>query len=86
MLFKHFPREAQRELSLELLTQLGYDFDAGRLDESVHPFMIGLNYGDARITTKYDENDFRSAILARFMSVVMRCMSKTLMKNLLVYH
>ena len=62
MLFKHFPREAQRELSLELLAQLGYDFDAGRLDESVHPFMIGLNYGDARITTKYDENDFRSAI------------------------
>ena len=62
VLFKQFPREAQRELSLEMLAQLGYDFDAGRLDESVHPFMIGLNYGDARITTKYDESDFRSAI------------------------
>ncbi|MEG0260902.1 MAG: carboxypeptidase M32 [Lysinibacillus sp.] len=62
MLFKYFPREAQRELSLEILQQLGYDFDAGRLDESVHPFMIGLNRGDTRITTKYDENDFRSAI------------------------
>ncbi|MCY9547933.1 carboxypeptidase M32, partial [Lysinibacillus xylanilyticus] len=62
ILFKHFPRESQRALSLEILTQLGYDFDAGRLDESVHPFMIGLNHGDNRITTKYDENDFRSAI------------------------
>ncbi|MEQ6354107.1 carboxypeptidase M32 [Lysinibacillus sp. M3] len=62
ILFKHFPRESQRALSLEMLTQLGYDFDAGRLDESVHPFMIGLNHGDNRITTKYDENDFRSAI------------------------
>ncbi|MEK5231586.1 carboxypeptidase M32 [Lysinibacillus sp. FSL K6-0232] len=62
MLYKHFPREAQRALSLELLTQLGYDFEAGRLDESVHPFMIGLNLGDNRITTKYDEHDFRTAI------------------------
>ena len=62
MLFKQFPREAQRALSLEMLTQLGYDFEAGRLDESVHPFMIGINHGDARITTKYDEHDFRSAI------------------------
>src|SRR5690606_15017107 len=39
-----------------------YDFEAGRLDETVHPFMIGLNSGDIRITTKYDENDFRSAV------------------------
>lgn len=62
VLFKHFPREEQRALSLEILAQLGYDFDAGRLDESVHPFMIGLNHGDNRITTKYDEADFRSAI------------------------
>lgn len=62
LLFKHFPREGQRALSLEILEQLGYDFDAGRLDESVHPFMIGLNSGDARITTKYDEEDFRTAV------------------------
>lgn len=62
MLFKHFPKEGQRAASLELLEQLGYDFEAGRLDETVHPFMIGLNSGDIRVTTKYDENDFRSAI------------------------
>ena len=62
MLFKHFPKEGQRAASLELLEKLGYDFDAGRLDETVHPFMIGLNSGDIRVTTKYDENDFRSAV------------------------
>lgn len=62
MLFKHFPKEGQRAASLELLEQLGYDFEAGRLDETVHPFMIGLNSGDIRVTTKYDENDFRSAV------------------------
>ncbi|MEC1180569.1 carboxypeptidase M32 [Metasolibacillus meyeri] len=62
MLFKYFPKEGQRAASLELLEKIGYDFDAGRLDETVHPFMIGLNSGDIRVTTKYDENDFRTAI------------------------
>lgn len=62
LLFKYFPKSGQHAASLELLKQLGYDFEAGRLDETVHPFMIGLNSGDIRITTKYDENDFRSAV------------------------
>ena len=61
-LFKHFPKEAQKEFSHELLKQLGYDFDAGRLDETIHPFATGINIGDVRITTKYDEMDFRSAV------------------------
>jgi len=61
-LFEHFPKEKQRQLSFELLRELGYDFSAGRLDETVHPFAIGLNPGDVRITTKYDERDFRTAI------------------------
>lgn len=62
MLFEHFPKAGQHAASLELLAQLGYDFEAGRLDETVHPFMIGLNSGDIRVTTKYDESDFRSAV------------------------
>lgn len=61
-LFKRFPKEKQREFSLEILKQIGYSFDAGRLDETVHPFAIGLNPGDVRVTTKYDENDFRTAV------------------------
>lgn len=61
-LFKHFPAKNQEAVCLELLKSMHYDFDAGRLDETVHPFAIGLNPGDVRVTTKYDENDFRSAI------------------------
>lgn len=61
-LVKRFSKEQQERFSHELLKQLGYDFEAGRLDETVHPFQITLNRGDVRITTKYDENDFRSAI------------------------
>jgi carboxypeptidase Taq len=61
-LHRPFPKEKQREFSLAILKELGYDFEAGRLDETVHPFATGLNPGDVRITTKYDENDFRTAI------------------------
>ncbi|MDX8362921.1 carboxypeptidase M32 [Cytobacillus sp. IB215316] len=61
-LFEHFPKGKQREFSLAILEQLGYDFEAGRLDETVHPFATGLNPGDVRITTKYDEKDFRTAV------------------------
>jgi len=61
-LYKKFSKEKQREFSHFILSELGYDFEAGRLDETVHPFAIELNQGDVRITTKYDENDFRTAI------------------------
>lgn len=61
-LFEKFPKEQQKAFNYKLLEQLGYDFDAGRLDETVHPFAMGINTGDVRITTRYDEQDFRSAI------------------------
>lgn len=61
-LFGRFPKEAQRDFSYRLLGQLGYDFEAGRLDETVHPFMTNINRQDIRVTTKYDEQDFRSAV------------------------
>ncbi|CAH2715580.1 Carboxypeptidase 1 [Neobacillus rhizosphaerae] len=61
-LFEAFTKEKQRDFSLEILAKMGYNFNAGRLDETVHPFAIGLNPGDVRVTTKYDENDFRTAV------------------------
>ncbi|WP_429472198.1 carboxypeptidase M32 [Neobacillus sp. B4I6] len=61
-LFEKFPKEKQREFSLKILDKIGYNFQAGRLDETVHPFAIGLNPGDVRVTTKYDEYDFRTAV------------------------
>jgi carboxypeptidase Taq len=61
-LFQHFSKANQRKFSLEILAQMGFNFDAGRLDETVHPFATGLNPGDVRVTTRYDENDFRTAI------------------------
>ncbi|WP_407268653.1 carboxypeptidase M32 [Radiobacillus sp. PE A8.2] len=57
-----FPKQEQEQFSLEILQRMGYDFDAGRLDETVHPFAIAINSRDVRVTTRYDERDFRMAI------------------------
>jgi carboxypeptidase Taq len=61
-LFETFPKTKQREFSLAVLEKMGYNFNAGRLDETVHPFAIGLSPGDVRVTTNYDEQDFRTAV------------------------
>ncbi|WP_078576614.1 carboxypeptidase M32 [Salipaludibacillus agaradhaerens] len=61
-LFNFFPEEKQAAFSRHILEKMGYDFDAGRLDKTVHPFAIGLNPHDVRVTTKYDEHDFRTAV------------------------
>ena len=44
-----------------VVEQLGYDFSKGRLDDTVHPFMTALNRNDARITTRWEENNFSMA-------------------------
>ncbi|BFH62132.1 carboxypeptidase M32 [Paenibacillus azoreducens] len=59
-----FEQDQQEKMGLFILEQMGYDFDAGRLDESVHPFAIGLNSGDVRITTHYIQDDVTSALFS----------------------
>lgn len=53
LLVGDFGKMAQRDLSVQLLEQMGYDFSAGRLDESVHPFQTTINRYDARVTTNF---------------------------------
>ncbi len=57
-----FPIEKQRELAVGLMEMLGFDFHHGRLDISLHPFCGGTP-DDVRITTRYDEEDFASALM-----------------------
>jgi carboxypeptidase Taq len=57
-----FAIAAQRDLGLELMKRLGFDFDHGRLDISAHPFTGGTR-ADVRITTRYDQVDFRQALM-----------------------
>ncbi|RXF73889.1 carboxypeptidase M32 [Hansschlegelia zhihuaiae] len=57
-----FPVETQRSLGLRFMAALGYDFERGRLDVSTHPFCGGAD-NDVRITTRYDEADFTTALM-----------------------
>lgn len=57
-----FAIEAQKVLAVRLMEQLGFDFGHGRLDVSLHPFCGGTP-DDVRITTRYDDTDFRSALM-----------------------
>lgn len=49
--------QSQKALCAEALRLIGYDFSAGRLDDSAHPFTIGLGPGDTRVTNRYNEAD-----------------------------
>jgi carboxypeptidase Taq len=57
-----FPVEKQRQAGIELMKKLGFDFEHGRLDVSQHPFSGGTPE-DARITTRYNANDFARSLM-----------------------
>jgi len=57
-----FPVSGQATLSRQVLEAMGYDFAAGRIDISAHPFTETMGLGDVRITTIYDEADVLSGI------------------------
>lgn len=59
----HYPIANQQRLSEALMSMFGFDFNAGRLDVSMHPFSTG-GLGDQRITTRYRETDFADALQA----------------------
>ena len=52
-----FAKSAQHTIGLEAMKLLGFDFEAGRLDESAHPFCGGVPE-DTRLTTRYRDDDF----------------------------
>jgi carboxypeptidase Taq len=52
----NFDEAAQMELARRLGDVFNYDWDAGRLDKSVHPFSSGYR-SDSRITTRVDVNN-----------------------------
>jgi carboxypeptidase Taq len=57
-----FPIELQRKLCMRVMAALGFDFEHGRLDVSPHPFCGGVPR-DVRITTRYSEASFISALM-----------------------
>ena len=54
MLCGEFDEQKQLQFSNELLKTIGFDFNCGRIDKSVHPFTTSFSSKDVRITTRFD--------------------------------
>lgn len=63
-LFKSFDKKKQWDFGMQVIAELGFDFEAGRQDLSSHPFSTSFNKYDVRITTRIDENDFSSMLFS----------------------
>src|ERR1051326_7316136 len=59
---KHYDKQKQWDLGIELLKQMGYDMESGRQDISSHPFTTSFNAKDVRVTTRINENDLSEMI------------------------
>ncbi len=50
---QNYDIQKQWDFGVEVITALGYDFEHGRQDKSVHPFTTSFGIGDVRITTRF---------------------------------
>jgi carboxypeptidase Taq len=57
-LHRHYEKNSQWQFGMDILRQMGFDFDAGRQDIAEHPFTTNFSSQDVRLTTRIDENDF----------------------------
>ncbi len=62
VLRREYDEARQEAFGLEVARQLGYDFQRGRLDRTVHPFTTSFGTNDVRITTRYDRNWLPTAL------------------------
>lgn len=53
-----YPIEAQQALNRKVAVAMGYDFEAGRIDTTAHPFCTTLGPADCRLTTRYNPRNF----------------------------
>jgi len=63
-LHQNFSEAQQIAFSLKVIEQLGYDFQRGRQDKTLHPFMTKFSTGDVRITTRVRENDLNEGLFS----------------------
>lgn len=57
-----FPIEKQAAFNKKIAQKIGFDFESGRIDQSAHPFSTSFHPSDARITTRYDENNIMYSV------------------------
>jgi carboxypeptidase Taq len=57
-----YPVAAQQNFNARVAEAIGFDFQAGRIDTTTHPFCTTLGPRDVRLTTRYMESDFTSSL------------------------
>jgi carboxypeptidase Taq len=57
-----YPIAQQQAFNRIIAEAVGYDFGAGRIDTTTHPFATSLGPFDHRITTRYDEKFFQVSL------------------------
>lgn len=62
ILTRNFPRDAQERFNRLIAQQVGFDFQAGRMDVSTHPFSTGISPLDVRFTTRYNEHALNESL------------------------
>ena len=58
----HWDVDRQESFGRQVIGELGFDWDAGRLDVSVHPFCGGAGPHDVRLTTRYQADQLTSSL------------------------
>jgi len=56
------PIAQQEKFVKYVASQIGFDFNRGRLDVSTHPFCSGTHCNDVRLTTRFHENNVNDAL------------------------
>ena len=64
VLRREYPLDRQESFGKAVAAALGFDFEAGRLDTTVHPFCSAIGPGDCRLATRYDVHDFSDAFFS----------------------
>ena len=61
---QRFPEQEQLAFGAAVIQRFGYDFNRGRQDKTLHPFMTKFSLGDVRITTRVKEDDLGDALFS----------------------
>ncbi len=64
VLARAWPTADQERFGRLAAGEIGFDFSAGRLDTTAHPFCGGGGPRDVRLTTRYQANDFADAFFS----------------------
>jgi carboxypeptidase Taq len=61
ILHRDYPVPRQEIFGQAAAAAIGFDFQTGRLDVTVHPFCSGIGPGDVRLCTRYNSRNFNEA-------------------------